>query len=87
MELLELDDMCCRVILDVQGKRFTRERRWLFASSAYPRHNQAAGQTLLTRWAGWLDSRLTTSSRRRAPSPTRYDLHSRLQWVGSPHGD
>lgn len=54
MERLEVDEMCCRVILDMQVKRFTRERRWLIASSAYLRRNQAAGQTLLTRWAGWL---------------------------------
>jgi DNA gyrase/topoisomerase IV subunit A len=34
MELLELDEMCCRVILDMQVKGFTRERRRLIAAHA-----------------------------------------------------
>ena len=34
MELLELDEMCSRVILDMQVKGFTRERRRLIAAHA-----------------------------------------------------
>lgn len=34
MELLELDELACRVILDMQVKGFTRERRRIIAAHA-----------------------------------------------------
>jgi DNA gyrase/topoisomerase IV subunit A len=34
MELLELDEMSCRVILDTQLRRFTREQRQAIAAQA-----------------------------------------------------